>query len=433
MPKVCTIVSCAVRYWTLLALGVTISVGLNASAALAQDVDPEAGDVVLEEEALEEEATPSSTSPSAIQPNPEPKVPAITPETEQVTPTNYNPFRIGMGLNTSVGQGTFVANEYARNSYVGWGFSLTPSYRFNEGPFDMPAPTVSATASITQELTDSDGDTRNQRVLFGDIRLGMSQPLTVIEDTVFLGSSLNLFLPTSLPSQFAGLYFGASLGLNVGASFGPLNIGYSASFRKNFHDATSPSIDDPYLDRYYGTDYPSIINRSTTNTNYDTAANVGFEGGVLSDGVIFSSHALSHGINVSYNVLPTWTFSVSYTLRHGWSYADYEVDELSSQYATDENQSDSFATSISTTYAFDLLNVSLGIATSGPVWDARNDNLRFPFWDFESHASNLSTIFLSVGSALNITTDGVYIGRQLTDQELREEQAAQVTEKKKKQ
>ncbi len=413
MPKVCTIVLCAAHSWTLFApsalclASVAISFGLSVPTGFAQDVDPEAGDVVLEEEVAEEEATPAQTTPTAIQPNKETTAPALTPEPEKVEEKKANPLRIGLGLNSAVGQGTFVKNEGARNAYFGYGLTVTPSYTLEEGAFDMPGPTFSASAGISQELTDSDGDTRNQRVLFGDIRLGMSQPIAKVEDTLSLGSSVNFFLPTSLPSQFAGLYFGASLGLNLGATFGPVSISYSASFRKNFHEATSPSVDDPYLDRYYGTDYPSIINRSSTNTNFDTASNPGFEGGVLSDGVIFSSHALSHGLSLGVDIMENWSAGISYTLRHGWSYADYEVDEFSSQYATDENQTDSFATSISTTYAFPYIKTSLGVSTSGPVWDARNDNLRFPFWDFESQAMNLTTIYLSLGSSFNISGDGV--------------------------
>lgn len=280
-------------------------------------------------------------------------------------------------LDTSLGQGTFVSNEYARNEYVAWLLQATPNYRFNEEL------SFSARASIIQELTENDSDTRDQRVLLSDTRLRAGYmlpqiPLANIDPSV----GLNVWLPTSLASQFESLIFAPQFTLGLSRTFGPITVSYIGAFRKNFHQYSSPTVDpsnfdeDVYLAREGGNERINAFTYSPGGNNV--------------------SYAFTNGLSVDWQIIEPLRTSVSYMIVNSFTYNSYEKDDLAAPAAqAGRGQRDAYQAVIDVSYSInDMFGVSTGILTVGTPKQYDNDGFRFPFWDFKSEAMNLTTLYL---------------------------------------
>ena len=120
------------------------------------------------------------------------------------------------------------------------------------------------------------------------------------------------------------------------------------------------------------------------------------------------SYSFSNRLGLDLDIVEGLSGSISYSIASGFTYASYETDELSSDYATDgRGQRDSFQTDISLSYDFKVLQLSLGLANGAGIYTARNSSLRFPFWDFQGAANNLSTVYLSLSTSASIDGSGV--------------------------
>lgn len=293
----------------------------------------------------------------------------------------FAPYALTFKLESDVGQGTFVANQYARNAYVGWLASIIPAYR------PIEPLTLSLVLRVTQELTDSDSDANAQQLLLDDViaRAGYTTgmiPVVGIETRV-IGS---LYLPTSLASQYQTLVAGLGVSGLFSKSFfdGHFSLDYLATFRKNFHRYASPalSVEDGEV--------PSAYSRA--GGAEDLAGDLVSVGGANN-----VSFLIRNELSATWSpILDKLSFTISYELANSFTYASFEKDELSSPYADDGiGHRDATVGQIVAGYRLDRrFSFAGGIATAATPKSADNQSFRFPFWDFESTADNLTVFFV---------------------------------------
>lgn len=291
------------------------------------------------------------------------------------------PFTFAMKIESAVGQGSFVADEYARNSQVGWGASVAPGYR----PTDELL--LSAYAKVTQEVTDSDVDTARQQLQLLDVALRADYALgTIPVIDVKAATGLWLALPTSRISQFETLMLGASARLVLGRKLGEhFSLDYLGIFRKNFHEYESP-----VLDSAGGGSTPPVFIREGGNEDLPgTLVALG------TNNVSFYFYNL-----LAFSWLPSekWAFAIAYGMTNAFTYASFQKNELSSPYADDgPGQRDSTIAVLEAAYQLDKrFAFSAGIQTQSVPKSDDNQSFRFPFYDFEGAAENATTFYIDV-------------------------------------
>jgi hypothetical protein len=290
------------------------------------------------------------------------------------------PFTVGFKLESAVGQGTFVADEYARNSQVGWGASIAPGYR----PTDELM--LSAYAKVTQELTDSDVDAQRQQLQLLDVNLRSDYKLgTIPVIDVKAATGLWLYLPTSKISQFETLVLGAAARLVLGRELGEhFSVDYLGIFRKNFHE-----YEGPVLDSAEGSPPPVLVRRGSPEDLGGSLAAVG------TNNVSFYFYNL---VQFAWIPMEELSFAIAYGLTNAFTYASHPKDELSSPYAEDGiGQRDTTIAVIEAAYTLDKrFSFSAGIQTSSVPKSDDNQSFRFPFYDFEGTAENATTFYIDV-------------------------------------
>lgn len=356
------------------------------------EADPEEGEGEGEDEAATDEAggNKDKNRVSSNLVNPAMTAGPVGPGAAQQMASSGG-FRLIPSLSTSVGQGSFVANQHARNAYVDWSFSITPMYSLLNGALNL-----SGSFAFMQELTDSDGDTYNQRVLLSDANVGASHLLFTIPyvDVAFMVGA-RAFFPTSLASQTQTLLVGLRGNIALMRTFGPVTLSYNGSFRKNFHQYQSPVYDVTDVDSN------TFIAREGGNERVDAL--------LYTAGGNNISYIFSNSLSVNVQIIAGLSANISYQISNAFTYASYPKDSLASGNATaGRGQRDSFGTNISVSYAFPFVFLTLGLSNGSSPMSADNSHLRFPFWDFESQANNLSSIYLNAMSFISIDGSGVH-------------------------
>ncbi len=301
-------------------------------------------------------------------------------------------FRLTGVLTSDVGQGSFIMNEYARNAYVDWNLTLLPAFTFDGNTFQ-------AQATIYQELTDSDGDTENQRVLLSDTQLIYNRMVfTIPEADINVFANGRVILPTSLASQYDGLYFGAQAQVGFMRTFGPVTLFYRSAFRKNFHEYTSPTVD---LSDY---DEQVFLARSNGRERIDALT--------YSPGGNNVSYSFTNRLQVMVTPFDELTITGEYIVSNGFTYEDYALDALSGAGAkAGRGQRDAYTTYLDFTYTMNSnIYLSTGISTSGSPRGADGRHFVFPFLDTESEANNLTTFYVSLTATG--TLDDLQIGEE---------------------
>jgi hypothetical protein len=332
---------------------------------------------------------PEAPAPSEPVETPAPDAPEVAPaEAEDVATQSEEqsedktdraaPFVFNATLESSVGQGSFVANEYARNAYAAWGLTFLPVYQPIDG-FRL-----SLLVSVAQELTDSDSDGARQQLLLSDTQLRASyRLLTIPVAEVGVTVEGRLYVPTSLSSQFETLALGTQARLRLSRSFGDFDLRFMTAFRKNFH-----SYESPVLELEDSPAPPPIHVRAGGSEDLTgSAASVGGNN---------VSYSFFNELYAAYNATEALSFGISYGITTSFTYASFERDELSSRYATDgRGQRDLAIASLFVGYELDeRFSFSGGITTSASPKSADNQSFRFPFYDFESTADNLTLFYI---------------------------------------
>jgi hypothetical protein len=348
----------------------------------------------------------SSSNPDQVIP-PEPPTPVVsaaatpadkpsgdatlTPEEEEDKLPSGLSLSVGAGMN--FGSSTFVPvtdnTRYVRNPMVDWSLSISPAYSFPDST------RISAGASLSQELTKSDGDDAPNTLLFGDISLGVARPLYAFENGPRISGSLSARIPTSTASRADSLYTSLGAGLNGGMSFGKFGLNVGTGFRKNFHRYTHPTRD---ADTRRGLTTRDGLVIEDVVTGIARAGGSELAGNTYFDGESNNTSAILSGtLGASYAITDRLGIGLSYGLSTSWTYESYPLDDLSSPYATEgRGRHDTQTGTISANFrARDNLSFGLGMVTAGGVFSADNKRYRFPFYAFEGAESNLTTFFVN--------------------------------------
>ncbi|HEY3483791.1 MAG TPA: hypothetical protein VGK49_00345, partial [Ilumatobacteraceae bacterium] len=296
----------------------------------------------------------------------------------QIDRKGVAPVTLNGKVETGVGQGSFIADPNVRNPYFAWGASFVPAY------YPIPALTLSLFAKISQEITDSEIDTEPQQVLFYDLQVRCRYALGQIPKLgidVFVEA--RLYLPTSLVSRYETLVIAPLGRFSLIRGFGPVVLGYSFSFRKNFHLYESPVLrpDGPTPSEY----------ARALGTEDLRGSNVAIAGNNV-------SFSFSNTFFVSYVPISRLAISMYYGISQAFTYRRYEDDEFTSQYAeAGRGQRDTGFGGLEVWFRLDKrFSFSAGMFTAASPKTENNQSFRFPFYDFHSTALNLTTFYLDV-------------------------------------
>lgn len=304
--------------------------------------------------------------------------PATRAALGQVDRPSFSPFTLSGRLDSGLGQGSFVADRYARNPYFAWSASIAPAY------YPIAALTLSLFAKVSQEVTNSDVDNERQQVLFHDMQLRARYAVGQIPKLgieVFVEG--RLYLPTSRASRYETLMLGALGRLSLIRAFGPVVLGYSGLFLKNFHRYESPVLNG----------------RGTPPPAYPRALGAeDLRGSQVAVGGNNVSFSLVNSFFVSYVPLPRLALSLFYGISQAFTYRRYPDDALTSPYAeSGRGQRDTGFGGIDVWFRIDRrFTLSGGVYTSAAPKTDDNRSFRFPFYDFSSTAENRTLFYLAV-------------------------------------
>lgn len=285
------------------------------------------------------------------------------------------PFVLTGMLEAGVGQGSFVADGYARNPYVAWAVSTAPAY------YPKPAITLSVFAKLAQELTPPDTDNYRYQPIFYDLQLrARYAPPPIPKLDLASVVELRAYAPTSKVSQYESLLLGAFGRWAFFRSFGPVVLAYGGSFRKNFHRYASPSIDPGGAARAY-----SRIGGAEDLRG----SNVAIAGNNV-------SFAFLNALFVSWVPRADFSLSLSYGVSQAFTYTRYPRDENTSPNADPgRGRRDTAFGGLEAWYRFDQrFALAGGFFTSANPKTEDNQSFRFPFYDFKSTASNLTLFYV---------------------------------------
>jgi hypothetical protein len=298
---------------------------------------------------------------------------------------------LSAGASMSFGYSTFlIGSEFERDPSVDWSLSLVPAYLFAGGT------RVSASASLSQELTLSGGADDPQTLIFGDVGLSVARPIHRFQGGPILTGSLSMQLPTSEASQTETLI--TSLGGRLSASqpIGDFFVSVGSGFRKNFHRYTNP-VREPGTGRPFVTEdglvIEEVVTGLTRNGGNELSGTAYFDGESNNTSMVWSNSAMA-----AYQLTDALALSLMYSLSHSWTYNSYELDELSGVGATaGRGRNDSHGGTLSANYqATDQLGIGLGMSTFGPTRTADDKRIRFPFFAFEGKENNMTSFSISV-------------------------------------
>jgi hypothetical protein len=351
-------------------------------------------------QAPEAPVLPATPVPGQATPTAGAVVPADKIEAGQTAPQNALPpgqiavpggFSVALGTQMSFGQSTFqLGGGYARDPMVDWSLSLSPSYMFSDGT------RVSASASLSQELTQSGGDDDPQTIIFSDIGLSAGRSLYQFKGGPQIFGSLSMQLPTSESSRIETLRTSVGARLSASQPVGKVFLSFGTGFRKNFHEYThptrNPNTGNPYTTRD-GLVIEEVVTGIARTGGSELAGATYFEGESNNTSMVWSN-----SISAFWPATETLGFGISYNLSHSWTYESYPLDELSGVGArAGRGRRDSHGGSIFANWqVLDQLAFSAGMASGGPTRTADDKRIRFPFFNFEGPESNMTTFFIGV-------------------------------------
>ena len=284
----------------------------------------------------------------------------------------------GSSVSTSlgVGSGTFVRG-YADNPLVSQTASLAPRFLVRG------AQTLRAGFSLSCEYTPTDNSTGRRcnpsdlRISYHDLNLG--------KDPYWQGrifGNVAAFLPTSYASRNNRTV------ANLRATVGYLKI-----------------LADNKLQLFYAFGFQKYLPRSKTRRVATTPGSVNVNdpsiGATGSGGRFNDNFLLSNTLGTTYFATRRVFLSASLSVLNFVRFA--APDDAFSSFPDDgrdqpdrRGRADLTSGSLVVSFApIDHVTASIGISSSQPAKTADNSRLRFPFFDFESPASNFTRVFAS--------------------------------------
>lgn len=295
---------------------------------------------------------------------------------EGVGTEQEKPYGISVVLDSSLGQGTFITDDYADNPYFAQTFQLLPSYKFMDVNFGLDI-------SATMEYTDTDSATKNNQILFSDLTLSASKSV-LKSDFGNLAGSLKFNFPTSLASQATTLYFGMAIGLSYSKIFGPFTLTYALSGKKNFNEYTTNVIKKEDLKDF--------------ETYGRKGGNEMLSSEVIALGKNNVSYSIANSLSGAYSFNDSLTLSLSFGYSMAFVYKVQEKDEYTSENAeTGRSYRDLISGGIDVSYALNkMFSFSGGISTVQLPKETDTETYRFPWFNFSTPADNLSVFYFDV-------------------------------------
>ena len=261
-------------------------------------------------------------------------------------------------------------------------FSLSPSYTIA----DIVA--VSASVAWTQSLVAGGGINEPNELRFQDVGLDASWTGHTFEAVpISVDAGLSLGFPTSDVSQTASLILGTSLNGSVSYNlFEKVRFAYSTSVGKDFHEFTSPVIEDSEV--------------GAENAIWRAGGSERVGAGLLAIDGVNTEWVWSNTLSASFPVWDKLRMSASYGLSTFWTYDVLKKDEFSNEVAQDgRGVGQSMSSSLTLSYPFlDYFSASAGIRTSTQPKTADNRSFNFPFWNVDGAASNASQLRFGISA-----------------------------------
>lgn len=292
----------------------------------------------------------------------------------------------------SVGIGTFVADEYQRRPLWDMLWSIRAKvYLFHNLMF------VQARLDLNQPIIDNaDAETtHNNEFTISDTIVTVIAPSFYTEPVTGLrfGAWMDFLFPSSLQSRYADLLLGWRTGVQIGRTFGPVDIMYQFRFTKNFHSGTSPTL----IDSRHGLG-------ATTGTAYRNRG----PGGEMGEG-ISTEFNLMNRLTVSVELPESLYISLDFVIFNSFDYDtasdDRIVDPITGAVITLDQSPHSHRgrgrsdlTSATLEFGWSplrYLTVALGVTSYQPPVKDDNSGFRFPL-NFTEASANFTTVYLDV-------------------------------------
>jgi hypothetical protein len=240
--------------------------------------------------------------------------------------------------------------------------------------------------------------------MWSDISLGVSRPLHIFESTgTILTGALGASIPTSLASQTETLITSVGTQARVIQPIDSVFLSYGMGVTKNFHEYDTPIVEcEVVLDGQClpsnGGSIPIALARR------GDPALVASSG--IATGGLNTEYSWTNGISAMWMASAKISAMIGYTLGYSWTYSQDPASEVDLASGLDVGTGvgakpgrgvrPSSSAIIGANYLV-LPNVSLsgGVRTSSGLYDSDGQTLRFPFYEFEAEASNLSQFYLS--------------------------------------
>lgn len=288
-------------------------------------------------------------------------------------------FSGSVALSQFLGIGTFVSDEYVRNSYYGYSLTIRPRYFLLDNLY------MELTFSLQGELTESyqTSTTYPRQVMPSDLFLLIkgNNVSTIPVLGINFSPYLRLGAPTSYESQHRDMYLSIAPGFDLSRMFGKrVLINYGFRFSYFWHGATNVKL-----------------NRDVALARIDGAEDAG--GGVIYGDTVNPEFSVFNRLMTTFILNNEWSITLLLGIQNTFmNNVAPSLDEFSSEFADGgRGQSDSTMGVIDLSYQpFEHVGFSLGLSSSQPAKTADNKSFRFPFFDFSSEANNFTQVYFDV-------------------------------------
>lgn len=300
-------------------------------------------------------------------------------------------FRMGVGLDHSIGQGLIERGEMLGSGSIAGSLSLSPSYSFDLAGMKMGA---SANVGLSYEYTRPDSSTA-RRYNWGDIGLGLSAPAIYKNELTGISVSprVGLTLPVSMGSLFRGTITNMSGGVALGRSFGKVNVGLNLGASKTFYGEITRNIKQQEIDRRDGLGNALFLCRTDSD-------NCGLRG-------VPNLWAMNAGLNANYSPVDKLNLGISFSMGKSMDYyigvdenSSTKLDSNGNPVVKAQGTSDRMMGALSASYQLtSAIGISASMQTAQTPFSADNQRLRFPFYAFEGQENSLTAYSLALSAA----------------------------------
>lgn len=300
---------------------------------------------------------------------------------EEIKAEGDSPLSGNVTLENAVGLGSFLENPDTgkmKMPYYALLLTLRATWAFTD---DI---SLRARFDVEKEITSSYGTTTTVRrqIMPSDAFLGLAHARLFHDEWltgIKLGGDLRFYFPTAHASRYYDRWGGLSARLGLSRRFGGFLLGAGSRYIRYLLSYSHPVVPD-----------------YEEHSDQRPCTGIGVEGGTVCGGTANYHTTLIHDFVLSYDISSTITAGIYLFVINRFAYS-HEQDELSSAYATGENQRDLTWGIVDLSYQMSSwLSYSIGISSYQPAKTADGASLRFPFWDLEARAENYVTFYLDV-------------------------------------